>query len=1372
MVTEFRQSFAIRKSFSSIKSKLSMPNLIDIQKQSYKNFLQTDINPHKRKNIGLQAAFKSVFPIKDYNNKISLEFVSYKLTEPKYDLEECLTRGLTFAAPIKITIRSIYINNSRTNVKDNTKEQELHFGDIPLMTNYGTFMINGTERVVVSQLHRSPGVFFDNDRGKTHSSGKVLYNARIIPYRGSWIDFEFDHKDLIYCRIDRKKKFLATMLIKALNLSIDELLKYFYQIETLILNKDGSFDKSINFNLLLGQRATYDILYPDNKNIIIKKNRKITNSIIQIMKKNNIKTIKLHEKEVLELISAENIINKENNKIIVQCNEKLSKNHLNYFKQHNINNIKILYIDNLNVGPYFRNTWLADKTTSSQEAAIEIYKKLKPGDPPTIDIAEQLLNNLFFNMSKYDLSEVGRLKLNHKFSTHEPLTKCTLTKNDILQVIKYLIELKNGNGMIDDIDHLGNRRVRSVGELVENQYRIGLVRMEKIIKERISMQENDDTIILHEIINSKPIAAVIKEFFGSSQLSQFMDQTNPLSEITHKRRLSALGPGGLTRERAGFEVRDVHPTHYGRICPIETPEGQNIGLIASLSIFARVNKYGFIETPYRHVINGVITNHIKYYNALEEEKETIAQATESINYKTNKFKKKLIQVRQSHGTTLTLAENVTLMEVSTNQLVSIAAGLIPFLEHNDANRALMGSNMQRQAVPLLKTDAPIVGTGIEAFVGKDSGVCQIAKNSGIVCYVDSSKIIIQLDYTKNYTSDHNIIDVYKLTKFQRSNQDTCFNQTANVTMHDYIKQDSIIADGPAIHHGELALGQNVTVAFMAWHGYNFEDSIIVSERLVKNDIFTSIHIEEFECIARDTKLGAEEITNDIPNTAEDVLQKLDDSGIIKIGANVVPGNILVGKVTPKGETQLSPEEKLLRAIFGEKAGDIKNTSLHVPSGTGGTVINVKIFTRKGTTQDKRSINDKKNKISQYLKNKNDKIRIIKDIAKQYIKKILKNNTLTENLINNNIIIAHNGEKINERIMDTIDFDNYNNISINDINIKKQMQTFIKNTQANINNINNTYVKQIKQLNNGDDLPPGIIKIIKVCVATKRKLQAGDKMAGRHGNKGVISKIFPEEDMPYLPNGTPVDIILNPLGVPSRMNVGQILESHLGWAAKGLSEQLNLAIKNNSNINHIKTQLKNIFNNPKEHNIIDNLNETKTKNLIFNLQSGIPMKTPVFDGASEREIQQLLSQGGQDISAQTILFDGHTGEAFDKEVTVGIMYMLKLHHLVDNKIHARSIGPYSLVTQQPLGGKAQFGGQRLGEMEVWALEAYGAAYALQEFLTIKSDDIIGRNRMYEAIIKGEHILESGVPESFNVLIKELQSLGLDIQLLDKKKKPTN
>ncbi len=1367
MASQIQKNFRARKSFAKLDSVIEIPNLIDIQKRSYDKFLQIDIPLDKREDIGLQGVFKSVFPIKDFSETSSLEFVSYNLEKPKYDVDECRARGMTFAAPIKVVIRLVVWDvNEETGVQSirDVKEQEVYFGEIPLMTDSGTFIINGTERVIVSQLHRSPGVFFDHDKGKTHSSGKLLYSARVIPYRGSWLDFEFDHKDLLFVRIDRRRKLHATVLLRALGYSTEELLNYFYDTETIHFEPGKKYARQVNYELLVGQRATRDIKHPKTKEVLVKKNRKFTKGAIRKLQESGVEMLPIDMDELAGKVSARDVIEDTTGEVLLQCNEELTEAKLDELRERGVEKVEVLFIDNLNVGPYLRNTLLTDKLQGPDEAVMEIYRRLRPGDQPALDSAQTLFQNLFFNAERYDLSKVGRLKLNYKFKIDEAIETQILTKRDILETVRYLIELRNGRGVVDDIDHLGNRRVRAVGELMENQYRIGLVRMERAIKERMSMSQEIETLMPHDLINAKPVSAVVKEYFGSSQLSQFMDQTNPLSEVTHKRRLSALGPGGLTRERAGFEVRDVHPTHYGRICPIETPEGPNIGLIASLSTFARVNEYGFIETPYRAVEGGKISEDVTFYSALQEEGQIITHA--NAEQKAYKLTADYVSSRKGSDVIMSRPDDVTLMEVSPNQLVSVAASLIPFLEHDDANRALMGSNMQRQAVPLIRTTSPLIGTGMEGIVARDSGVTIVAKRDGTVDWVDANRIVVRP--SKVDPKDPNSVrpDIYTLVKFQRSNQNTCMNQRPIVQPGDKVKAGDVIGDGPATETGELALGQNVVVAFMPWGGYNFEDSILINEKLVKNDVFTSIHIEEFECVARDTKLGKEEITRDIPNVGEEALKDLDESGIVRIGAEVKAGDILVGKITPKGETQLSPEEKLLRAIFGERAGDVRDTSLRVPPGVTGVVIGARVFARKGTDKDERAqaIEDTEKEL--LMVNKRDEVKIISEAYYNKMRELLVGKVTASRLVDDKgKILLPKGEKIVLEQLNEVPNRFWHEIQLDsgDGKIEEQLEQLAAKREEDVFNIEAQYSEKISKLTKGDELPPGVIKLVKVYLAIKRKLSVGDKMAGRHGNKGVVSRLLPEEDMPYLEDGTPVDIVLNPLGVPSRMNIGQILEVHLGWAAKSLGNQIQAYLDTNWSADVLKAKLTKLF--PAQAEFIEKLNQEDVGRFAKTLTSGVHLATPVFDGADESEIKAALKMAGLNTSGQSKLIDGKTGDAFENPVTVGVMYMLKLHHLVDDKIHARSIGPYSLVTQQPLGGKAQFGGQRLGEMEVWAMEAYGAAYALQEFLTVKSDDVLGRTRMYESIVKGEHVLEAGLPESFNVLLKELQALCLDVELVE-------
>ncbi|WP_407951409.1 DNA-directed RNA polymerase subunit beta [Pendulispora rubella] len=1364
MANAIQSNFRIRKDLGRVPRFIEVPNLIDIQKSSYDKFLQATVPQPDRVEVGLQAVFRSVFPIKDFNGTSELVFVSYNLEKPKYDVEECRQRGMTYAAPIKVTTQ-LMIYDTRDGgdriVRD-IKEQEVYFGEIPLMTDTGTFIINGSERVVVSQLHRSPGVFFDHDKGKTHSSGKLLYSARVIPYRGSWLDFEFDPKDIIYVRIDRRRKMHATVLLRALGYSTQDLLNYFYNTETVYLDKGGKIAKSVEYELLSGQRATRDIKVGND--VIVKKNTKYTKAAIRKLRDAKVDRLQVDVEEIVGKVAAHDIVDKETGEVLIEVNEEVTEGKIEKLREAGVEQFRVLFIDGLNVGSYLRDTLLAEKVKTTEDAIMEIYRRLRPGDPPTLETAKTLFNNLFFNPERYDLSKVGRLKLNYKFYRDLPedqrpaLDTQVLTAQDILETVRHLIELKNGRGSVDDIDHLGNRRVRAVGELMENQYRIGLVRMERAIKERMSMSQEIDTLMPHDLINAKPVSAVVKEYFGSSQLSQFMDQTNPLSEVTHKRRLSALGPGGLTRERAGFEVRDVHITHYGRICPIETPEGPNIGLIASLSTFARVNDFGFVETPYRKVADGRVTDELGWYSALEEEGKYIAQASADVDEK-GRFRESLVSARINGDFHLATPDMVQLIDVAPNQMVSVAAALVPFLEHDDANRALMGANMQRQAVPLIRSHAPYVGTGMEGKLARDSGVCVVAKREGIIESVDAQRIVVRAEGDKA-----EIPDIYHLNKFQRSNQSTCFNQKPIVRAGERVKVGDVLADGPSCDMGELALGQNVLVAFMPWQGYNFEDSILVSERIAKDDVFTSIHIEEFECVARDTKLGKEEVTRDIPNVGEEALKDLDESGIVRIGAEVKPGDILVGKITPKGETQLSPEEKLLRAIFGEKAGDVRDSSLRVPPGVGGIVINARIFSRKGTEKDERAKDIEDHERQRLERSRDEEIKILRDSFFRQIKRQLVGQTTNGKLVDDKgKVLLQKGAVLDEASLSEIPQKYWGELPVEGA---EELAEKLRQLEEIIQVREEHFRDKIDRLSKGDELPPGVIKMVKVYIAIKRKLQVGDKMAGRHGNKGVISRIMAEEDMPYLQDGRPVDIVLNPLGVPSRMNVGQILETHLGWGARVLGWQFQYMLETKFSPQAIREHILRIFEGDSQlHKWLSKLSDDEMKKVAQKLRGGVHYASPVFDGAPERGIKDALALAGLPESGQAVLFDGRTGEAFDQEVTVGVMYMLKLHHLVDDKIHARSIGPYSLVTQQPLGGKAQFGGQRLGEMEVWAMEAYGTAYALQEFLTVKSDDVMGRTRMYEAIVKGEHTLEPGLPESFNVLIKELQALCLNVELVE-------
>jgi len=1367
MAVQVANNLRFRRHFGKIKKIIDLPYLIEIQKNSYDLFLQKDAPAEKRENIGLQGVFKSVFPIKDFNETASLEFVSYGLGEPKYDVEECQQRGMTYAAPLKVTVQLVLWDvDPQTGSRSikNVKEQEVFFGEVPLMTKNGTFIINGTERVVVSQLHRSPGVFFEHDKGKTHASGKLLYSARIIPYRGSWLDFEFDARDILYVRIDRRRKFHATVLLKALGMTTEDLLNYFYKSDTVVF--DGRKPQLVfRPDQATGVKAGSDVRDPKSNELIVKEGKKLTRSMIRQMEQSRIKHVPITWEDIIGRAAAHDIVDPETGKVLIECNQEVTQEKLDLIREKGVSEIEVLYIDDSRSGPFLRSTLLQDRIQSPQEAMLEIYRRLRPGDPPTVEASTTFFNNLFFNPDRYDLSKVGRLKLNHRLKLNVPLEQGTLRKEDILEVVRYLCELRNGHGQVDDIDHLGNRRVRAVGELVENHFRVGLVRMERAIKEKMSMQDIE-TLMPQELINYKPVSAALKEFYGSSQLSQFMDQTNPLSELTHKRRLSALGPGGLTRERAGFEVRDVHPTHYGRVCPIETPEGPNIGLIASLTTYARVNEYGFIETPYREVENGRVTDRIHYLSALEEEDHVIAQANAPIDSR-GYFTADLVSARKGGEFVMARPEEVEFMDVSPNQLVSVAASLIPFLENDDANRALMGSNMQRQAVPLLRTEAPLVGTGMEKVVARDSGVTVVAKRDGIVESVDSTRIVIKADKPSGPRDTG--VDIYNLVKYQRSNQNTCINQRPIVVVGDHVKGGDVIADGPSTEMGELALGRNILVAFMPWGGYNFEDSLLISERLVKKDTFTSIHIEEFECVSRDTKLGPEEITRDIPNVGDEALKDLDDSGIIRIGAEVKPGDILVGKITPKGETQLSPEEKLLRAIFGEKAGEVRDTSLRVPPGVEGTVINVRIFSRKGVGKDERSRVIEDEEISRLRKDQHEEIRIIQEGALKRLKKLLVGRRTSTRLTDDNRkVLLNKGKEITEEDLEQIPMNYWGEIRVDNEPVEAEVRRIVDSTAEQVDLIKMVFQDKINKLKSGDELPPGVIKMVKVYVAIKRRLQVGDKMAGRHGNKGVISRILPEEDMPCLEDGTPVDLVLNPLGVPSRMNVGQILETHLGWAARSLGRQIDELLQNGRPDGDVlRRRLKEFLASRDINEFVDEVKDPDLVRLAQKYREGIHMASPVFDGAMEDEIFNLMKRAGLPATGQVTLYDGKSGEPFDEKVTVGIMYMMKLHHLVEDKIHARSTGPYSLVTQQPLGGKAQFGGQRLGEMEVWALEAYGAAFTLQEMLTVKSDDVAGRTRMYEAIVKGENILEPGLPESFNVMVKELQSLGLDVELLEEK-----
>ena len=1364
----------IRKYFGKIREVAEMPNLIEVQKSSYDLFLRSGEGPEPVKGEGIRGAFESIFPVTDFNETATLEFVSYELEKPKYDLEECHQRDLTYGAPLKVKLRLIVFEideQSQAKSVKGIKEQDVYMGDIPLMTPNGTFLVNGTERVVVSQMHRSPGVFFDNDKGKTHSSGKILFTSRIIPYRGSWLDFEFDAKDLVFVRIDRRRKIPVSTLLYALGLSQEDICDTYYQEVKYCVSGDNKWSMPFYPSRFRGIKPIFDLVDADTGEVIAEAGKKITPRFVkEIEESKSVKRILVPFDTIIGRFASHDIINEKTGEIWLEAGEEITCDfdqksgsitggNLKTLFDNGVTEISTLDIDHVNVGPYIRNTMVSDKNFNREMALEDIYKVMRPGEPPTIEAAADLFESLFFDEERYDLSAVGRVKLNMRLDLDAPDTMRTLRKEDIVAVIAALVELKDGKGEIDDIDHLGNRRVRSVGELMENQYRVGLLRMERAIRERMSSVEID-TVMPQDLINAKPAAAAVKEFFGSSQLSQFMDQTNPLSEVTHKRRLSALGPGGLTRDRAGFEVRDVHPTHYGRVCPIETPEGPNIGLINSLASFAKVNKYGFIETPYRRVNGGKVTDEVVYMSATEEMKYTIAQANAKLT-KDDSFENELVSTRRFGDYMLYPSESVDYIDVSPKQLVSVAASLIPFLENDDANRALMGSNMQRQAVPLLTAEAPFVGTGMESVVAKDSGAAIVAKRSGVIDQVDATRIVVRVT-DEVEVGDHGV-DIYRLRKFQRSNQNTCINQRPLVKKGDTVFRGEVIADGPSTDMGELALGKNVLVAFMPWNGYNYEDSILISERLVKDDVFTSVHIEEFELAARDTKLGPEEITRDIPNVGEESLRNLDEAGIVYIGAEVGPGDILVGKITPKGESPMTPEEKLLRAIFGEKASDVRDTSLRMGPGDHGTVVEVRVFNRHGIEKDERALQNERHEIERLSRDRDDGLEILERNIYSRLKDLL-----VGKKINDGPKGSVKGSSINQDMLDDLSRGLWWKFSLESESDAKKMEALHDQFEKQKKIANDSYQDKVEKVRRGDDLPPGVMKMVKVFVAVKRKLQPGDKMAGRHGNKGVISKVVPEEDMPFLEDGTTVDLVLNPLGVPSRMNVGQILETHMGWAAKTLGESVNNAIsefKKSNDAKILENALQNAYGIDEFEKHIKGLSPDNMFTVANNVKSGVPIATPVFDGAKESDVTEALKRAGLDESAQSILFDGRTGEQFARPVTVGVKYILKLHHLVDEKIHARSTGPYSLVTQQPLGGKAQFGGQRFGEMEVWALEAYGAAYSLQEMLTVKSDDVAGRTKVYESIVKGEDNFEAGIPESFNVLVKEIRSLGLNIELLD-------
>ncbi len=1362
----------IRKFYGKIREVLEMPNLIEVQKSSYDLFLKSGDQDQPADGEGIKGVFQSVFPIKDFNETAILEFVKYELESPKYDVEECQQRDMTYSAPLKVTLRLIVFDvdedTGAKSVKD-IKEQDVFMGDMPLMTQNGTFIVNGTERVIVSQMHRSPGVFFDHDKGKTHSSGKLLFACRIIPYRGSWLDFEFDAKDIVHARIDRRRKLPVTTLLYALGLDQEGIMDAYYNTVTFKLEKNKGWATQFFPERVRGTRPTHDLVDAATGEVIAEAGKKVTpRAVKKLIEEGNVTELLVPFEQIVGRFVAKDIINEETGAIYVEAGDELTwevdkdgevtGGSLKELLDAGFTEIPVLDIDNINVGPYIRNTMAADKNMGRDTALMDIYRVMRPGEPPTVEAASNLFDQLFFDSERYDLSAVGRVKMNMRLALDAEDTQRTLRKEDIIACVKALVELRDGLGDIDDIDHLGNRRVRSVGELMENQYRVGLLRMERAIKERMSSVEID-TVMPQDLINAKPAAASVREFFGSSQLSQFMDQTNPLSEVTHKRRLSALGPGGLTRERAGFEVRDVHPTHYGRMCPIETPEGPNIGLINSLATYARVNKYGFIETPYRKVVDSQVTDEVNYMSATEEMRHTVAQANATLD-EDGKFINDLVNTRKSGEYTMAPRESVDLIDVSPKQLVSVAASLIPFLENDDANRALMGSNMQRQAVPLLQADAPFVGTGIESKVAIDSGAAIQAKRGGVIDQVDATRIVVRA--TEDLELGDAGVDIYRLRKFQRSNQNTCINQRPLVKVGDSVSKGEVIADGPSTDMGELALGKNVVVAFMPWNGYNYEDSILISERIARDDVFTSIHIEEFEVAARDTKLGPEEITRDIPNVGEEALRNLDEAGIVYIGAEVAPGDILVGKITPKGESPMTPEEKLLRAIFGEKASDVRDTSLRVKPGDFGTVVEVRVFNRHGVEKDERALQIEREEVERLARDRDDELVILE----RNIYARLKSMIIGKTAVKGPKGVKANSE-ITDELLDTLSRGQWWQLALGDEQDAAQVEALHEQFEAQKRALDHRFEDKVEKVRRGDDLPPGVMKMVKVFIAVKRKLQPGDKMAGRHGNKGVISKVVPMEDMPFLADGTPVDFVLNPLGVPSRMNVGQILETHMGWAARGLGLKVDEALQDyrrTGDMTPVRDAMKIAYGDVYDE-IMSDAGEDQLVEMAGNVTRGVPIATPVFDGAKEADVNDALQRAGFDTSGQSDLFDGRTGEKFSRKVTVGVKYLLKLHHLVDDKIHARSTGPYSLVTQQPLGGKAQFGGQRFGEMEVWALEAYGAAYTLQEMLTVKSDDVAGRTKVYESIVKGEDNFEAGVPESFNVLVKEVRGLGLNMELLD-------
>lgn len=1357
MAYSYTEKKRIRKDFGRLPDVMEVPYLLAIQLDSYRKYTQADTPIAERKDMGLQAAFKSIFPISSYSGNAALEYVSYALGKEAFDVSECVLRGATYACPLRVKVRLIiYDRESSSKAIKDIKEQEVYMGEIPLMTDNGTFVINGTERVIVSQLHRSPGVFFEHDKGKTHSSGKLLYSARVIPYRGSWLDFEFDPKDLVYVRIDRRRKLSATILLRALGYSNEEMLSMFFETSKFSLAADGTAKLELVPSRLRGDVTQFDIKDNQGK-VIVEEGRRITARHIRKLEELSITELGMTQEYLLGRSIAKDVINTNTGELVVECNTEITEETLLILNKAGVENIETLYTNDLDRGPFVSDTLRADPTKTQLEALVEIYRMMRPGEPPTKESAEALFQNLFFSHERYDLSAVGRMKFNRRLGRDSEVGEGTLSREDIVDVLRTLIDIRNGLGTVDDIDHLGNRRIRSVGEMAENQFRVGLVRVERAVKERLSMAESEG-LMPQDLINAKPVAAAVKEFFGSSQLSQFMDQNNPLSEVTHKRRVSALGPGGLTRERAGFEVRDVHPTHYGRVCPIETPEGPNIGLINSLATYARTNSYGFLESPHRKVIDGKVTDEIEYLSAINESQYAIAQASAEVDGE-NRFVEDLVSVRHLNEFTLKPSADIQYMDVSPRQVVSVAASLIPFLEHDDANRALMGSNMQRQAVPTLKAEKPVVGTGMERNVAADSGVCVVAKRGGQIERVDSGRIVVRVSDAEVDAGDAGV-DIYNLTKYTRSNQNTCINQRPIVSTGDFVSRGDILADGPSIDLGELALGQNMRIAFMTWNGYNFEDSILVSERVVQEDRFTTIHIQELTCIARDTKLGSEEISADIPNVGEGALSKLDESGIVYVGAEVKAGDILVGKVTPKGETQLTPEEKLLRAIFGEKASDVKDTSLRVPSSVKGTVIDVQVFTRDGLEKDARSRDIEKMQLDKVRKDLNEEYRIVEGATFQRLRAALIGKKASSSKG------VEKGQPITDEMLDELPKIEWFKIRMDDDALNDQIDRAEEQLLERRKELDERFEDKKGKLETGDDLAPGVLKIVKVYLAIKRRIQPGDKMAGRHGNKGVISVIMPVEDMPYDENGRPIDIVLNPLGVPSRMNVGQVLEMHLGLAAKGLGEKIDDMLKEQREIAELRELLDKIYNqigDSYKREELEAFTDSEILDLARNLRGGVPMATRAFDGAKESEIKELLALADLPESGQMTLFDGRTGDAFMRPVTVGYMYMLKLNHLVDDKMHARSTGSYSLVTQQPLGGKAQFGGQRFGEMEVWALEAYGAAYTLQEMLTVKSDDVAGRTKMYKNIVDGDHRMEPGMPESFNVLVKEIRSLGINIEL---------